>query len=112
MRICFDLDGTLVTAPAVPGDYSTVQPIPDRIALAQKLKAQGHTIIIYTARKMRTHGGNVGKVIAEVGLVTLRTITDFGIPCDELYFGKPEASYYVDDLAINAEDSTRLQSLL
>jgi hypothetical protein len=49
LRICFDLDNTLVTYPVVPNDYSTVRPIRAMIDVARKTKAEGHTVIIYTA---------------------------------------------------------------
>jgi capsule biosynthesis phosphatase len=105
MRVCFDLDNTLVTAPTVPGDYATVGPIVANIAFLRQLKASGHTIIIHTARRMRTHSGNVGKVIADVAPVTLQTLAAYDIPYDELYFGKPHADVYIDDLAVNALDA-------
>jgi hypothetical protein len=35
------------------------------------MKQEGHTIIIYTARRMETHGGNIGKVIQDIGKITL-----------------------------------------
>ena len=63
LRICFDLDNTLVTNPSVPDDYSTVNPIQKNILLLQQLKKMGHEIIIYTARRMKTHKNNIGKVL-------------------------------------------------
>lgn len=101
-RICFDLDNTLVTSPQVPGDYATVLPIQKNITMCNYLKKLGHVIIIHTARRMRTHGGNVAKVTADVGMVTMQTLADFGIQYDELLFGKPYADYYIDDKAIDA----------
>ena len=101
LRICFDFDNTLVSYPAVKGDYSTVKPITKNIKFLRLLKDLGHTIIIYTARKMRTHGGNVGKVVADISQVTLDTLNKFNIPYDEIYFGKPYANFYIDDLAVN-----------
>ena len=101
-RFCFDLDNTLVTYPTVPGDYATVQPIARNIQLVRQLKELGHTIIIYTARRMKTHGGNMGRLIKDVALVTLAKLDEFDVPYDEIYFGKPYADVYVDDLAVNA----------
>jgi capsule biosynthesis phosphatase len=101
LRICFDFDNTLVSYPAVKGDYSTVKPITKNIKFLKLLKDLGHTIIIYTARRMRTHGGNVGKVVADISQVTLDTLNRFNIPYDEIYFGKPYANFYIDDLAVN-----------
>ena len=89
LRICFDLDNTLVTYPDVPGDYSTVRPIAPMVDLARQAKEHGHTIIIFTARRMATHGGNAAAALADIGRVTFATIDKFGIPCDEIMFGKP-----------------------
>jgi capsule biosynthesis phosphatase len=101
MRVCFDLDNTLVTYPSIPGDYTTVKPIMNMINLAQKMKAEGHTIIIHTARRMTTHKNNVGAVIKDIGALTFKTLADFNIPYDELLFGKPIADMYIDDRAVN-----------
>jgi len=104
-RYCFDLDNTLVTYPEVPGDYSTVKPIAHTIDLVKRLKQFGHTIIIYTARRMNTHNGNTGKIMADIGKLTLDTIDKFGIPYDEIYFGKPYADFYIDDCAVSPFDN-------
>lgn len=101
LRICFDLDNTLVTAPCVKGNYATVKPLPDNIEICQKLKELGHIIIIYTARRMKTHNGNVGQVMKDIAEVTFQNLADFQIPFDEIYFGKPYADIYIDDKAIN-----------
>jgi len=101
MRVCFDLDNTLVTYPLVPGDYSTVKPVDSMIRLARQMKADGHTIIIHTARRMVTHKHNVGAVIKDIGALTFKTLEDFDIPFDELLFGKPIADMYIDDRAVN-----------
>jgi tRNA A-37 threonylcarbamoyl transferase component Bud32 len=50
---------------------------------------------------MRTHKGNVGAIVADIGEVTIETLKRFSIPYDELYFGKPYANFYIDDLAVN-----------
>jgi len=101
LRICFDLDNTLVTYPTIVGDYSTVKPINNNITLLKNLKNDGHEIIIYTARRMKTHNGNVGKVIKDIAAVTIDTLEKFNIDYDELIFGKPIADIYIDDRAIN-----------
>ena len=100
-RICFDLDNTLVSFPKVKNDYTTVEPIEKNIHFLRYLKTFGNTIIIYTARKMKTCQGNIGKVLQNVGKITLDTLDKFEIPYDEIYFGKPYADVYIDDLALN-----------
>ena len=106
-RFCFDLDMTLVGMPEVSGDYSTCPPIWNNIELVRALHRAGHHIIIQTARRMRTHNGNVGAVIADIGAVTIASLAKYGIPYNEIFFGKPYAHIYVDDLAVNANLDTR-----
>lgn len=101
MRICFDLDNTLVTYPTVPNDYSTVKPIDNMIKLLRQLSKEGHTIIIHTARRMKTHAHNIGSVIKDIGMITFKTLDDFRIPYDEIIFGKPIADIYIDDRSVN-----------
>lgn len=102
LRMCFDLDGTLVSHPKVRGDYSTVEPVATNIEFLRQAKARGAYIIIYTARRMRTHDGDVARVVADVGDVTKEVLKRFEIPYDELIFGKPYAHFYIDDLAVPA----------
>ncbi len=101
-RFCFDLDNTLVSFPKIRNDYSTVEPIEKNIKVLKNLKKMGHTIIIHTARRMKTHNGNIAKIIADIGKITIETLEKFDIPYDELLFGKPYADYYIDDKAVNA----------
>jgi capsule biosynthesis phosphatase len=101
LRICFDIDNTLVTYPQIAGDYTSVLPINKTINFLKLLKSFGHTIILYTARRMKTHNGNVGAVIADISDVTISTLKKYDIPYDELHFGKPYANFYIDDLAVN-----------
>lgn len=103
-RICFDLDNTLVTYPTILNDYTSVKPIIKNINLLKYLKNLGNTIIIYTARRMKTHNGNIGKINSDIGKITFDTLDKFKIPYDEIYFGKPYADFYIDDLAINCFD--------
>jgi capsule biosynthesis phosphatase len=109
MRICFDLDNTICSS---TNDYSASTLKSEFRDLIVSLKNQGHIIIIYTARRMGTHSGNVGKVVAEIGALTLQQLKDWDIPYDEIYFGKPAAELYVDDKAVNALDLTHLQETI
>ena len=103
-RICFDLDNTLVTFPTIRNEYTSVKPIKKNIDFLKYLKRFGNTIIIYTARRMKTHNGNIGKINSDIGKITFATLDKFDIPYDELYFGKPYADFYIDDLALNCFD--------
>ena len=122
LRICFDLDGTLVTDPLQPGDYTTVKPLPDNIGICRQLKEQGHIIIINTSRGMAMHhgappsdclsfrtcvtralggAGNVGMVMKDIAKTTFDQLDELGIPYDEIHFGKPHADVYIDGKSVN-----------
>ena len=101
LRVCFDLDNTLVSYPEIPGDYSSVKPNTKIIRICRHLKSLGYRIIINTARRMKTHSGNVGACIADIGQLTIETLKKFNIPYDEIYFGKPYADFYIDDLGLD-----------
>lgn len=105
LRLCFDLDNTLVTFPKIKGDYTSVEPINENITFLRYLKSFNHTIIIYTARRMGTHGGNTGKLMKDIGKITFDTLEKFDIPYDEIYFGKPQADIYIDDLGLSCFDN-------
>ncbi len=55
---------------------------------------------------MRTHTGNVGTVLKDVGMVTFQQLAQYEIPYDEIHFGKPWADVYIDDLAVNSNLDT------
>lgn len=97
MRICFDLDGVICTLRQEGESYSDVRPLPGARETMQRLRDDGHTLIIHTARHMKTCGGNVGLVLARQGQVTLEWLARHDIPYDEIVFGKPYAHVYVDD---------------
>ena len=105
LRICFDIDNTILTYPKIIADYSTCLPIRHNVEILKFLKSIGHTIILFTARRMRTHSGNVGAVIADIGDITLKSLEKYDIPYDEIYFGKPYANFYIDDLAVNTSSN-------
>ena len=54
---------------------------------------------------MKTHKGDVGKCLCDIGKITFDTLSKFDIPFDEIYFGKPYADIYIDDLALNCYDN-------
>jgi len=97
MRICIDLDGVICELKREEQSYEELKPLPGAVEKIRKLKENGHYIIIYTSRRMKTHNGNLGKVVADIGLITLEWLKKYNIPYDELYFGKPWADVYIDD---------------
>ena len=100
MRICIDLDGVICQLRAPDQSYGEVAPVPGAVDRIRSLRAAGHYVIIYTARHMKTCGGNVGMVVARQGLTTLEWLAQHDIEFDEIHFGKPHADVYLDDNAM------------
>lgn len=100
MRICIDLDGVICRLREPGQNYADLDPVPGAVEKLRALKAAGHYLIINTARHMKTCEGNVGKVIARQGAVTLEWLHKHGIEYDEIHFGKPHAQIYLDDNAL------------
>lgn len=87
-----DLDGTLTKSVAWPGDPPP-EPHLDRIAKVNELYAQGHVVIIYTARReiMRAE--------------TVAWLHKHGVHYHQLDLGtKLAADHYIDDKAVHADD--------
>src|SRR5436305_8542616 len=98
--ICIDLDG-VISELRLPGqDYAELLPVPGAVEKIRTLKEVGHRIVIFTARHMKTTGGNVGAAVARKGLVTLEWLERHSILYDEIHFGKPHAHLYLDDNAL------------
>jgi len=104
MRICIDLDGVISQLKKEGQTYDQLEPVPGAIEKLKQLKAAGHYIIIQTARHMKTCEGNIGRVQARIGAVTLNWLEKHQVPYDEIYFGKPWAQIYVDDNAFRFEN--------
>ena len=99
-KFCFDLDGTICHIKKEDQHYIDVDPLPGSVETLQRLKSEGHYIIIMTARNMLTYNNNVGKIIANQSPIVLEWLSKHQIPYDEIHFGKPLADFYVDDKAI------------
>jgi capsule biosynthesis phosphatase len=99
MRICIDIDGVLASFKKEGQTYADVAPIEGSVETLKMWKDQGHYLILNTARHMKTCDGNVGKVIAKIGKMTIDWLDVHGFVYDELLFGKPWAEVYIDDNA-------------
>lgn len=104
MRIVIDLDGTICPIKGKGETYADLSPHEGAVAKLKALKAEGHYLIIQTARNMATCESNLGKVMKNVGKVTLDWLDKYEIPYDEIYFGKPNAELYIDDRAFRFDN--------
>lgn len=108
MRICIDLDGTICELKKLDETYADVKVKTGAKEFIDELRVDGHTIIINTARNMQTQGHNVGKVLANVGKITLDWLEENEIYYDEIFFGKPNADITIDDRVVRFEDWTKM----
>lgn len=112
LRICFDLDGTICELRSGTQTYSEVQVKSGIKELIDELKKDGHTIIIHTARNMNTQGHNVGKVLKNIGKITLEWLDRNEIQYDEIFFGKPNADITIDDRCLRFDGCENISSEL
>jgi capsule biosynthesis phosphatase len=106
--LVIDIDHTICT----PNDaatntfekYGNATPIPEMIESIRKAREKGYRIVLFTARRMATHDGDINKVIEDVGELTINWLKEHDVPYDELMFGKPNAVYYVDDKALRPDE--------
>ncbi len=103
MRIVIDLDGTICPIRESHQKYSDLLPLDNAVEKITELKKDGHYIIISTARNMATCESNVGRVMKNVGKITLDWLEKYNIPYDEIFFGKQNADVYIDDRALRFE---------
>lgn len=84
-----DIDGTICSQ--TPSDYWVAVPFMDRIAKINKLYDEGHTIVYWTARGMRSG--------TDWSVFTARQLEQWGCKYHELRMNKPQYDVWVDDKA-------------
>lgn len=108
MRIAVDLDGVIAQLKAPEQTYADVEPVAGAVERLRELRAAGHYIIINSARNMATCEANLGRVIKNVGKVTLDWLDRHEVQYDEIFFGKPNADVYIDDRAVRFVEWSQL----
>ena len=103
--IVMDIDNTFCEKKGEK-EYSELAPIQEVVDQMKAYKEKGYTIILYTARQMRTYQGNVGRITANTVPVLTEWLEKWDIPYDELHVGKPWCGkgFYVDDRAIRPSE--------
>jgi len=101
MRIVIDLDGVLCKIKQPGQAYADVEPVDGAAERLRQFRLAGHIVVIYTARNMATYDGNLGKIMKNIGLITLEWLEKYDIEYDEIYFGKPNGHVYIDDRAVH-----------
>ncbi|WP_318510458.1 HAD-IIIC family phosphatase [Photobacterium leiognathi] len=108
-RLVVDLDGTLTQADT--SDYRNVKPRQEIIENLYTYKEKGFEIVIFTARNMRTHNGNIGKINIYTLPLIIEWLDRYNVPYDEVIVGKPwcgHDGFYIDDRAIRPSEFATL----
>ena len=108
-NLIVDLDGTITGGNT--SDYKNALPQIDIIDKLKEYKAQGFNITIFTARNMRTHEGNVGKINVQTLPIIMDWLEKYDVPFDEILVGKPwcgTEGFYIDDRAIRPSEFSSL----
>lgn len=99
MEIYIDIDNTICYTEGT--DYPSAQPIWANIERANKLYDEGHRIVYWSARGMKS-GINWREL-------TERQLKEWGVKYHELRLDKPPYDVFIDDKTINTFDWERGQ---
>lgn len=105
--IVMDLDGTICKIKGPKEEYRDVEPIKDVVKQMWKAHSQGDTIIIHTARGMRTYSNDTEAIREEVMPQIEEWLKANAVPWDILVVGKPWAGpvgFYVDDRCMTPQE--------
>ncbi len=109
-RLVMDLDGTITQDDAALS-YADKKPNLAVIEQMRSYKDNGYTIVIHSARNMRTYSGSIGKINVHTLPVILAWLDRYNVPYDEVLVGKPwcgTEGFYVDDRAIRPSEFVSL----
>lgn len=108
-RIIVDVDDTL--SRTKNGDYANatvIEPVRRRLVA---LREEGFTIVLHSARNMRTYKGSLGEIYAKTLPVLMDWLAKNSVPYDEIIMGKPWCGFegfYIDDKAVRPDEFASL----
>lgn len=108
-KLIVDLDGTITLGNN--SNYLEVSPNNDVVKKLREYKSEGFSIVISTARNMRTYSGNVGEINIHTLPTILKWLDKHQVPYDEVLVGKPWCGFegfYIDDKAIRPSEFVSL----
>lgn len=102
MTYVIDIDGTICTN--TNGKYKEAQPFTNRIDKINQLYDDGHRIVFFTARGMKSLEGDIDSVYRIWYAFTQEQLKKWNVKYHALIMGKPSADYYIDDKGLNIDD--------
>lgn len=112
--VAVDLDHTLCIPKTGNSyeKYGLADPIPRMIDLVNKLYDEGHTVVIYTARRMLTHDGDIVAVIEDIGEITNTWLKEHGVKFHYIQYGKLYFDVLIDDKGVRPEELGQSEHIL
>ena len=95
-KYVIDIDGTICKE---VGEVIGREPYMDRIEKINKLYDEGHTIVFYTARGLKSGRGE-----KHYRPITEQQLKEWGVKYHDLWFKKHDATHYIDDKALRPEE--------
>ncbi|HEV7252632.1 MAG TPA: hypothetical protein VGN97_05980 [Mesorhizobium sp.] len=111
--IYVDLDGTLCPVKREGERYEDLAvhtEVAERLAQARQ---EGLRVVVFTARNMRTFGGDISKINVETAPRILEWLRRHDVPFDGLVVGKPwpgPRGFYVDDRTVRPDEFARMST--
>lgn len=107
MTIIMDIDGTICPIKTKNEKYENLVPYKEIIDKLRIYKKNGTKIVLFTSRNMNSYKGNIGLINANTAKILLKWLEKWGIPYDEIIYGKPwpgHFGFYVDDRAVRPDE--------
>lgn len=109
-KIIIDIDNTL-TIHDSSFSYENMPVRTDVKLRLEEYKKMGFEIILFTARNMRTHNGDIKKIELLTLPILEKWLEDNSVIYDSIIIGKPWCGYegfYVDDRSIRPDEFVKL----
>lgn len=103
----FDIDGTICPIKKKNEKYEELIPDTKMVDKIKYYKENGARIILFTSRNMNSFNRNLGMINANTAKILLEWLDKWGIPYDEIYYGKPwpgHKGFYVDDRTVRPDE--------
>ena len=98
-RIYVDIDETICFYDGVEREYINAIPNMENIEKINKLYDEGHTIVFFTARGLKSGRGE-----KHYRPITEQQLKEWGVKYHDLWFKKHDATHYIDDKALRPEE--------
>jgi len=109
-KIIMDVDDT-ITYHKSSSNYEEKLPRYDVIKKIVEYKELGYEIILFSARNMKTHHGDLSKINFHTLPILTAWLKKYNVPYDGIIMGKPwcgEDGFYVDDKSIRPKEFLEL----